>query len=35
MDIFYLQPIRVVQYSISAEELYSYLAEFIHVLYFR
>ncbi|KAL7992776.1 hypothetical protein Chor_017032 [Crotalus horridus] len=28
-------PIRVVQYNINTEELYSYLKEFIHMLYFR
>uniref|UniRef100_U3F9F7 Actin-related protein 10 n=2 Tax=Micrurus TaxID=8634 RepID=U3F9F7_MICFL len=29
------KPIRVVQYNINTEELYSYLKEFIHMLYFR
>ncbi|KAM9293859.1 actin-related protein 10 [Gastrophryne carolinensis] len=29
------KPIRVVQYNINTEELYSYLVEFIHMLYFR
>ncbi|PNJ70530.1 ACTR10 isoform 8 [Pongo abelii] len=29
------KPIRVVQYNINTEELYSYLKEFIHILYFR
>uniref|UniRef100_W5MZ30 Actin-related protein 10 n=2 Tax=Lepisosteus oculatus TaxID=7918 RepID=W5MZ30_LEPOC len=29
------QPIRVVQYNINTEELYSNLKEFIHMLYFR
>nr|XP_060475912.1 actin-related protein 10 isoform X2 [Panthera onca] len=28
-------PIKVVQYNINTEELYSYLKEFIHILYFR
>lgn len=32
---FSLQPIKVVQYNINTEELYSYLKEFIHMLYFR
>uniref|UniRef100_A0A8C8ZJT9 Actin-related protein 10 n=1 Tax=Prolemur simus TaxID=1328070 RepID=A0A8C8ZJT9_PROSS len=27
--------IKVVQYSINTEELYSHLKEFIHILYFR
>uniref|UniRef100_A0A8C6RQY3 ARP10 actin-related protein 10 n=1 Tax=Nannospalax galili TaxID=1026970 RepID=A0A8C6RQY3_NANGA len=30
-----LLPIKVVQYNINTEELYSYLKEFIHILYFR
>nr|KAF6482887.1 actin related protein 10 [Rousettus aegyptiacus] len=29
------KPIKVVQYNINTEELYSYLKEFIHILYFR
>ncbi|XP_007427437.1 actin-related protein 10 [Python bivittatus] len=29
------KPIKVVQYNINTEELYSYLKEFIHMLYFR
>lgn len=29
------KPVRVVQYNINTEELYSYLKEFIHILYFR
>ncbi|XP_030627210.1 actin-related protein 10 [Chanos chanos] len=29
------QPIKVVQYNINTEELYSNLKEFIHILYFR
>ncbi|KAM4664960.1 actin-related protein 10 isoform 1-T1 [Discoglossus pictus] len=29
------KPIKVVQYHINTEELYSYLKEFIHMLYFR
>ncbi|KAJ7345394.1 hypothetical protein JRQ81_001344 [Phrynocephalus forsythii] len=29
------KPIRVIQYNINTEELYSYLKEFIHMLYFR
>ncbi|XP_070787756.1 actin-related protein 10 [Pituophis catenifer annectens] len=29
------KPIRIVQYNINTEELYSYLKEFIHMLYFR
>ncbi|NP_001085939.1 actin-related protein 10 homolog S homeolog [Xenopus laevis] len=29
------KPIKVVQYHINTEELYSYLIEFIHMLYFR
>ncbi|OCT68521.1 hypothetical protein XELAEV_18039823mg [Xenopus laevis] len=29
------EPIKVVQYHINTEELYSYLIEFIHMLYFR
>uniref|UniRef100_G1NLJ2 Uncharacterized protein n=2 Tax=Meleagris gallopavo TaxID=9103 RepID=G1NLJ2_MELGA len=29
------KPVRVVQYNINTEELYSYLKEFIHMLYFR
>ncbi|KAG8449406.1 hypothetical protein GDO86_016161 [Hymenochirus boettgeri] len=29
------KPIKVVQYHINTEELYSYLTEFIHMLYFR
>jgi len=35
VDIFTLQPVKVVQYNINTEELYSYLKEFIHMLYFR
>lgn len=36
IDIYYfLQPIKVVQHHINTEELYSYLKEFIHMLYFR
>lgn len=34
-DIFTSQPVKVVQYNINTEELYSYLKEFIHMLYFR
>ncbi|KAJ6652748.1 hypothetical protein lerEdw1_010939 [Lerista edwardsae] len=29
------KPVKVVQYNINTEELYSYLKEFIHMLYFR
>uniref|UniRef100_A0A8C2MTX6 Actin-related protein 10 n=1 Tax=Cricetulus griseus TaxID=10029 RepID=A0A8C2MTX6_CRIGR len=29
------KPFKVVQYNINTEELYSYLNEFIHILYFR
>ncbi|KAF6350707.1 actin related protein 10 [Rhinolophus ferrumequinum] len=29
------KPVKVVQYNINTEELYSYLKEFIHILYFR
>ncbi|XP_044517967.1 actin-related protein 10 isoform X2 [Gracilinanus agilis] len=29
------KPIKVVQYNINTEELYAYLKEFIHILYFR
>uniref|UniRef100_A0A2K5I989 Actin related protein 10 n=1 Tax=Colobus angolensis palliatus TaxID=336983 RepID=A0A2K5I989_COLAP len=29
------EPVRVVQYNINTEELYSYLKDFIHILYFR
>lgn len=35
VDIFPSQPVKVVQYNINTEELYSYLKEFIHMLYFR
>lgn len=35
LDIFPSQPVKVVQYNINTEELYSYLKEFIHMLYFR
>ncbi|XP_011845000.1 PREDICTED: actin-related protein 10 [Mandrillus leucophaeus] len=31
----FTKPVRVVQYNINTEELYSYLKEFIHILYFR
>ncbi|KAB0342375.1 hypothetical protein FD754_019301 [Muntiacus muntjak] len=30
-----MPPVKVVQYNINTEELYSYLKEFIHILYFR
>ncbi|XP_063296597.1 actin-related protein 10 [Pelobates fuscus] len=29
------KPIKVIQYNINTDELYSYLIEFIHMLYFR
>lgn len=35
VGIFPSQPVKVVQYNINTEELYSYLKEFIHMLYFR
>ncbi|XP_011817370.1 PREDICTED: actin-related protein 10 [Colobus angolensis palliatus] len=31
----FTKPVRVVQYNINTEELYSYLKDFIHILYFR
>lgn len=35
VGVFTSQPVKVVQYNINTEELYSYLKEFIHMLYFR